>query len=161
MDDILATWYEELTHWERLGKIEGRRRRDNRGWDGWMTSLTVKCTDMNLSKLWEIVEDRGTGLLQSMGSQRVRHNLGTEQQRKDCSWNLASKLLSSSSSGNSRIEQKDPIKPGMVRTPASPLMNHRLVQLEGSPEIRYKQFWASFFSPIICNYYLPCPSPFT
>ena len=23
-----------------LGKIEGRRRRGNRGWDGWMTSLT-------------------------------------------------------------------------------------------------------------------------
>ena len=23
-----------------LGKIEGRRRRDNRGWDGWMVSLT-------------------------------------------------------------------------------------------------------------------------
>ena len=41
--------------------------------------------DMNLSKLWEIAEDRGTGLLQSMGSQRVRHNLGTEQQRKDSS----------------------------------------------------------------------------
>ena len=26
-----------------LGKIEGRRRRDDRGWDGWMTSLT-QCT---------------------------------------------------------------------------------------------------------------------
>ena len=23
-----------------LGKIEGRRRRDDRGWDGWMASLT-------------------------------------------------------------------------------------------------------------------------
>ena len=23
-----------------LGKIEGKRRRDNRGWDGWMASLT-------------------------------------------------------------------------------------------------------------------------
>ena len=24
-----------------LGKIEGRRRRDDRGWDGWMASLTL------------------------------------------------------------------------------------------------------------------------
>ena len=29
--------------------------------------------DMNVSKLWEIVEDRGARLLQSMGSERVRH----------------------------------------------------------------------------------------
>ena len=31
------------THWEKilmLGKIEGRRRRDERGWDGWVASLT-------------------------------------------------------------------------------------------------------------------------
>ena len=39
----LATWYEELTHlkrswcWERL-KTGGER--DNRGWNGWMASLT-------------------------------------------------------------------------------------------------------------------------
>ena len=36
--------------------------------------------DMNLSKIWEIVEDREPGVLQSMGSQRVRHDLVTEQQ---------------------------------------------------------------------------------
>ena len=35
--------------------------------------------DMNLSKLREIVEGRKTGMLQSMGSQRVGHNLATEQ----------------------------------------------------------------------------------
>ena len=35
--------------------------------------------DMNLSKLQEIVEDRGACMLQSMGSQRVRHDLVTEQ----------------------------------------------------------------------------------
>ena len=39
-----------------------------------------KSTDSNLSKLWKMVEDRGTGLLQSTGSQRVRHHLATEQQ---------------------------------------------------------------------------------
>ena len=35
---------------------------------------------MSLSKLQEIVEDREPGVLQSMGSQRVGHDLATEQQ---------------------------------------------------------------------------------
>ena len=38
--------------------------------------------DMNLSKLQEVVEDRIAGVLQSMESQRVRHNLATEQQQQ-------------------------------------------------------------------------------
>ena len=38
--------------------------------------------DMNLSKLQEVVEDRIAGVLQSMESQRVRHNLTTEQQQQ-------------------------------------------------------------------------------
>ena len=33
--------------------------------------------DMNLSKLQEIVKDRGPGVLQSMGSQRAGHDLVT------------------------------------------------------------------------------------
>ena len=37
---------------------------------------------MNLSKLWEIVKDRGAGMLQSMGLQIVRHDLATEQQQQ-------------------------------------------------------------------------------
>ena len=39
-----------------LGKIEGERRRDNRGWDGWMASLTQM--DTSLSKFQELVMDR-------------------------------------------------------------------------------------------------------
>ena len=38
--------------------------------------------DMTLSKLWEIMKDREAGMLQSLGLQRVRHNLATEQQLK-------------------------------------------------------------------------------
>ena len=45
--------------------------------------------DMNLSKLWEIVKDRGAGMLQSMRLQRIGHDLMTEQQHiSDITHNL-------------------------------------------------------------------------
>ena len=61
-----------------LGKIEGRRKRGQqrmRLLDGISDSV-----DMSLSKLWEIVKDRVPGVAQSMGLQRVGHELVTEQQ---------------------------------------------------------------------------------
>ena len=59
-----------------LGKIEGRRRR---GWQrmSWLDGITY-WTDMSLSKLLELVCTGRPGVLQSMGSQRVRHNWVTE-----------------------------------------------------------------------------------
>ena len=36
---------------------------------------------MSLSELQEVVKDREAGVLPSLGSQRVRHNLTTEQQQ--------------------------------------------------------------------------------
>ena len=36
--------------------------------------------DINLSKLWEMVKNRETWLAEVYGSQRVRHDLATEQQ---------------------------------------------------------------------------------
>ena len=54
-----------------LGKIEGRRRRGQqrmRLLDGIIDSMDINC-----SKLQEIVEAGEPGVLQSMGSQRVRH----------------------------------------------------------------------------------------
>ena len=60
-----------------LGKTEGRRRRGKRGWDGWMASLTQWTWVWASSGRWW--RTRKLGVLQSMGLQRVRHNLSTEQ----------------------------------------------------------------------------------
>ena len=43
--------------WEPSGEIEGKRRRGRQRMR-WLDSI-ADSVDMNLSKLWEIVEDRG------------------------------------------------------------------------------------------------------
>ena len=45
----------------------------------WLESITDS-VHMNLSNLWELVMDRKPRMLQSMGLQRVGHDLATEQQ---------------------------------------------------------------------------------
>ena len=62
-----------------LGKIEGSKRRGQQRMqllDGIPSSM-----DLSLNRLWEIMKDRESGVLQSLGSQRVGHNLAIEQQQ--------------------------------------------------------------------------------
>ena len=59
-----------------LGKAG--REGDNRGWDGWTASLTWCTWVWASSGSWWWTGR--PGMLQSMGSQRVRHNWATEQQ---------------------------------------------------------------------------------
>ena len=65
----------------RLGKVEGKRRRGQQRMS-WLDDITDSM-DMSLSKLREIGKERKPGVLQSMGSQRVEHDLVTEQQEED------------------------------------------------------------------------------
>ena len=59
-----------------LGGIGGRRRRDDRGWDGWMASLTRWTWVWVNSRRWWWTGR--PGVLRFMGSQRVGHHWVTE-----------------------------------------------------------------------------------
>ena len=77
--NTLATWCKELTHWKRTRcweRLKAGGEGDDRGWDGWMASLTQWTWVWVNSRSWWWAGK--PGVLQSMGSQRVRHDT-TEQ----------------------------------------------------------------------------------
>ena len=75
----LTTSCEELTHWKRFWCWEGLGaggERDDRGWDGWMASLTRwTWVWVNSGRWWWTGMP---GVLWFMGSQRVGHDWVTE-----------------------------------------------------------------------------------
>ena len=75
----MATSWEELTHWKRLWCWEGLGaggEGDDRGWDGWMASLTRWTWVWVNSESWWWTGR--PGVLRFMGSQRVWHDWATE-----------------------------------------------------------------------------------
>ena len=60
-----------------LGKSDGRRRRRGQRMR-WLDGIS-DTMDMGLSNLWEMMRDRKPGVLQSLGSRRVRRDSVTEQ----------------------------------------------------------------------------------
>ena len=77
--NTLATWFEELTVWKRpwcWERLKAGEEGDDRGWDGLMTSLTHWNWVWTSSGSWWWTGK--PGMLQSMGSQRARHDWVTE-----------------------------------------------------------------------------------
>ena len=78
----LATSCKELTHWKRLWcweRLGAGGEGDNRGWDGWMASLTRWTWVWVNSRSWWWTGRHG--VLRFMGSQRVRHDWAIELNR--------------------------------------------------------------------------------
>ena len=88
------TWCKELIHWKRPWCWESLRtggEGDDRGWDGWMASLTLM--SQSLSKLWEIVKDREAWCAAAHGvskSWRQLSNWTTTASLQEDRWNYDS-----------------------------------------------------------------------
>ena len=77
--NTLATSWEELAHWKRpwcWGKLKVGKEGGDRGWDGWMASLTRWTWIWASSGSWWWTGK--PGVLQSMVLQRVRYDWVTE-----------------------------------------------------------------------------------
>ena len=91
---VLWPPHAELTHWKRLWCWEGlgaRGNGDDRGWDGWMASLTLWAWVWVNSRRWWWTGR--PGVLLFMGSQRVGHDWATELNWTDSGkgWRLEEK----------------------------------------------------------------------
>ena len=91
--NTLATWCKELTHWKRpwwWKRLKAGGEGDNRGWDGWMASLTQWTWVWASSRSWWWTGK--PGVLQSTGLQRVRYDWVTELNWTDSLEGLMLKL---------------------------------------------------------------------
>ena len=73
--NTLATWCKELTHWKRpccWERLKEGGEEDDRGWDGWLASLTQWTWVWVGSGSWWWTGK--LGMMQSMGSQKVKHD---------------------------------------------------------------------------------------
>ena len=93
--NTLATWCEELTHWKRpwcWERLKAGGEGDNRGWDSWMASPTRWTRVWASPRSWWWTGK--PGLLQFMGSQRVRHDWVTELNWTDWGSKMSSPMNS-------------------------------------------------------------------
>ena len=64
-----------------LERLKARGEGDNRGWDGWMASVTWWTWVWSISRSWWLTGK--SGMLQPMGSQRVGHDWMTKRNWTD------------------------------------------------------------------------------
>ena len=99
--NTLATWFKELTHWQRPNSLAKTQligkdpdagkdwKQKEKGWQRmrWLDSLTDSM-DMNLSKLREVMEDRGGWCVAVHGVPKTQPSLSdwTTTFKVDCSW---------------------------------------------------------------------------
>ena len=97
--NTLTTWCKEWTYWKRPccgERLKAGGGGGDRGWDGWMASPIQWTWVWASCRRWW-----GTGkpgMLQSMGSQRVRHDSATEQQYQQTKDVLVIKPIATSAS---------------------------------------------------------------
>ena len=148
----LATWCEEPIHWKRpwcWERLKAGGEGGDRGWDGWMVSLTQWTWVWTDSGRWW--RTGKSGVLQSTGLQRVGHywvvttspgvalkqtgpeagafligNLGQDHVPLGSSWRLCE------DSGCGESTPKEPVSPGAPALPAC---------LEGAPGCLGRTGW--------------------
>ena len=116
--NILATWWEELTHLKRppwRERLRAGGEGDDRGWDGWMASPTQwTWVWVNSGRWWWTGRP---GVLRFMGSQRVGHDWETELNWTEQLKTILSHMLLKV--GNPGVIQLSVLAQGFMRLPSS------------------------------------------
>ena len=159
--NTLATLCEELTYfkrpwcWERL-KAGGEG--DDRGWDGWMASLTqLTWVWVNFSSWWWTGRP---GVLQSMELEIVRHNWGTEM-----NWTAAISFLCMYLEKTKTLIWKDTCT--LVFMEALFIIDKTWKQLKCPSTDKWKKMWCTYMChgmllhllPLITSVMLDCLQP--